>query len=694
MIVSAKLMLISLIYKCCKMLYVNTRRYVQRFDLSKHYTSIEALKKPFLVNLETPFNHYYNIYHTMKNYLLLLFAFILSFTGYTQSQAPDFTMDDLNGNTHSLYADYLDQGKTVFISIGAAWNIWDTTWIGTGVMNDFHATYVGNDAVLLFIEADPFTEDMDLYGGGQYFDIVTGNDYPIINAPGSFVDDYEVAFYPSIRVICPDGSMYSDAVEQDMGWGAYETSDDIALKMFEKCGTLLLDNTNGIVTTVFQDDNADCIYDASVESYMPDIAVEVSGANGTITRYTNDAGISNTIVPTGTFDVSAIAPNSLWNTCNSPQTVIFPNVGDIEEVNLGIEPEIECTLLSTTVGCPWLRRCFESNIYIEFCNEGTEASTSTLLDVILDEHLEYISANYPLLGQNGQTLTFDIGTLNPWECGKIVLVVVPDCDVDLGTLQCIQSFIYPTEDCDSGDFHSDRQCSEIVGAYDPNDKRAFPLSGSDEYRILPDATIRYMIRFQNSGTDTAFNIVILDEISENMNLSTFRKISSSHDCYAEINEDRELRFFFDNIMLPDSNVNLIGSNGFVSFTMSMVDGLVNDDVITNEADIFFDFNDPIRTNTTTHIVDDGISSTDDIELYDFRISPNPVANTLIVELEKQDEIMVNAQILGIDGRQLREVELDTRQSKLDVSQLSNGIYFIKISDREGTNTIKKFIVQR
>ena len=629
----------------------------------------------------------------MKKCLFFLFAFVLSIVGYSQSQAPDFTMDDLIGNSHSLYADYLDQGKTVFISIGASWNIWDSVWTGSGVMNDFHATYVGDDAALLFIEADPTTDDAALNGAGNNYDLVTGNDYPIINAGPDFITDYEVAFYPSIRIICPDGTMYSDNDDQEVGYGAYETAEDIALMMFNKCGTLLLDNTNGIVTTVFQDDNADCIYDAAVENYMPEIAVVVSGPNGTTTRYTNDVGVSNSIVQTGDYDVSAIAPNFLWNACNSPLTVSFPGVGDIEEIDLGIEAEIDCTLLSTTVGCPWLRRCFDSNIYIEFCNEGTQASANTLLDVVLGEYLEYIDASYPLISQNGQTLTFDIGTLNPWECGKIVITVKPDCDVDLGTVQCIESFIYPTMDCDIGNYHSDSQCSEIVGAYDPNDKRAFPLSGSDEYRILPDATIRYMIRFQNSGTDTAFNIVILDKISENMNLSTFRRISSSHDCYAEINDDRELRFFFDNIMLPDSNVNLIGSNGYVSFTMDMVDGLVNDDLITNEADIFFDFNDPIRTNTTTHIVDDG-SAYNDIEEYNFSISPNPVNNRLIISLESEADGYVNAQILGLDGRLIIEQELIDRKSTMDVSPLLNGIYFVKISDREGTSTVQKFIVQR
>jgi len=228
----------------------------------------------------------------MKNNLYILLLSFFSIGAFAQTTAPDFTYNDLNGNSHSLYADYLNQGKTVFISIGAAWNPWDSVWVGSGTMNDFHNSYVGDEAALLFIEADPGTTDSDLSGGGQFFDLVSGNDYPIINAPQEFAELYQVQFYPSIRIICPDGTMYSDNDSMsDVGYGNYQNAEDIATKLFDKCGTQLFNNRNVISATVFLDDNADCIKDAA-EDILPDVAVEVTGSNGTITRYTNTLGTS------------------------------------------------------------------------------------------------------------------------------------------------------------------------------------------------------------------------------------------------------------------------------------------------------------------------------------------------------------------------------------------------------------------
>ncbi|MBK9106499.1 MAG: redoxin domain-containing protein [Saprospiraceae bacterium] len=51
----------------------------------------------------------------MRTILLLIFtSFQLILTAQT---APDFTVTDIHGQVHHLYADYLNQGKTVVIKI-------------------------------------------------------------------------------------------------------------------------------------------------------------------------------------------------------------------------------------------------------------------------------------------------------------------------------------------------------------------------------------------------------------------------------------------------------------------------------------------------------------------------------------------------------------------------------------------------
>jgi len=628
----------------------------------------------------------------MKKPLLsfLLFCSFAISGIFAQTQADDWTMEDINGNSHSLYADYLDQGTTVFISLAASWNPWDSVWTQSYVMEDFHNEFAGDDAVILFIEADPTTSVADVMGQGtDNFDLVTGFSYPIFNAPQDVIDGFNLAFYPSIRIICPDGTMYDDG-NFELHYGSFEEAEDIANKMFELCGTSF-DSKNRLFVDIHADDNTDCINDAT-EIGIPNVAVEYSGNGNVITKYSDHTGQARTLLNSGDYSVSVNAPNNLWDVCNNPQDVSFPNTGEMETINFGLQAISDCVYLSTTVSSPRFRRCFDSYIYVTYCNEGTEAADNAYVEVELDDFLEYVDADVAPSSVQGQNLTFDLGTLDPWECGTIVITVLPDCDIDLGREQCVSSVIFPQEACDPRNKLFDTECQEIIGAYDPNDKRAFPYLGSDDYKILPDTSIRYQIRFQNTGTDTAFNVVVLDKISDNLDLSSFEKLSSSHPCNVEINDARELRFYFDNIMLPDSFVNEPGSNGFVTFRLAMKTGLVNGNKIENFADIFFDFNDAIRTNITVHTVDDGIVSTSDTEPNRFKISPNPAKDFITITTENTKG-MVTLEILTISGRSVMVKDMLATKENIDIANLSSGLYIIKLKELHGNVSVQKLIIE-
>ena len=153
----------------------------------------------------------------MRIKLLLPFSAILFFsifvTDHLQAQVPNFTLTDIDGVEHDLYEDYLDQGKTVLLSFGAVWNPWDTVWVGSGVLQEFQEDYVSTgDAVVLFI--DPFNSTADDFAGttsnGLGYDFVEEANFPLISTGDDIIDDFEVQFFPSIRIICPDGAAFSD----------------------------------------------------------------------------------------------------------------------------------------------------------------------------------------------------------------------------------------------------------------------------------------------------------------------------------------------------------------------------------------------------------------------------------------------------------------------------------------------------
>ncbi|MFK8006653.1 MAG: T9SS type A sorting domain-containing protein [Saprospiraceae bacterium] len=159
---------------------------------------------------------------------------------------------------------------------------------------------------------------------------------------------------------------------------------------------------------------------------------------------------------------------------------------------------------------------------------------------------------------------------------------------------------YPMDD---GNYFIDEDCQENIGAYDPNIKVAYPTGYFSEHFIANSDEIEYHIRFQNTGTDTAFTVVLRDTLSSFLDITTIQFGTSSHHYESEILENGILKFTFDNILLPDSNVNLIASNGFVKFKIGLKENLIPGTVINNSAGIYFDFNAPIITENVFHTIE-------------------------------------------------------------------------------------------
>ncbi|MEX2484172.1 MAG: T9SS type A sorting domain-containing protein [Brumimicrobium sp.] len=161
---------------------------------------------------------------------------------------------------------------------------------------------------------------------------------------------------------------------------------------------------------------------------------------------------------------------------------------------------------------------------------------------------------------------------------------------------------------DDADPVVDIYCGVVTGSYDPNDKRGFPLGVTNQNNIQPNQQLQYVVRFQNTGTDTAFTVVIRDTLDTDLNIFTVTPGVSSHNYTFRKYGPRVLEWTFDDIMLPDSTTNEPESNGFVTFTVDQVPDLPNGTIINNQADIYFDFNAPIITNETDHLINDMIES--------------------------------------------------------------------------------------
>lgn len=164
--------------------------------------------------------------------------------------------------------------------------------------------------------------------------------------------------------------------------------------------------------------------------------------------------------------------------------------------------------------------------------------------------------------------------------------------------QPFQTGIVTQNPFDEGDPFIAIDCQENIGSWDPNDIRVFPKGQGPEQLVDADTELEYHIRFQNTGTDTAFRVLIRDTLPlDLLDLSSLQVGAHSHALEWWVNGDGILHFEFAPIALPDSTSNEAASHGFVRFKIRQHEGNLPGTLINNRAAIYFDFNEPVITNT-------------------------------------------------------------------------------------------------
>ena len=237
---------------------------------------------------------------------------------------------------------------------------------------------------------------------------------------------------------------------------------------------------------------------------------------------------------------------------------------------------------------------------------------------------------------------------------------------------------FPQDDADPV---VDIYCGVVTGSYDPNDKTGYPIGQTDQKYIQPNQQLQYVIRFQNTGTDTAFTVVIRDTLDFDLNIFTVTAGVSSHPYTFRMYGPRVLEWTFNNINLPDSTTDQEGSNGFVTFHVEQVPNLAPGTEITNDADIYFDFNDPITTNTTMHRIYEGFVSVLNIEDLtqegkSLLVFPNPTSHSITIKGETN--MNQSFQLFDQMGREVFKGKLTGTETEVNLSSLSKGMYLLKI----------------
>lgn len=136
---------------------------------------------------------------------------------------------------------------------------------------------------------------------------------------------------------------------------------------------------------------------------------------------------------------------------------------------------------------------------------------------------------------------------------------------------------------------------KVRASHDPNDKLVLPEGDMTPAQVAAMPWISYTIRFQNTGTAPATDVVVRDTLSSHLAWSTLQTVASSDPYTIEGGGHGAVAWRFTNINLADSATNEPASHGFVTFRILPQSGLVVGDSIRNRASIYFDFNTPVVT---------------------------------------------------------------------------------------------------
>ncbi|MFK8006088.1 MAG: T9SS type A sorting domain-containing protein [Saprospiraceae bacterium] len=411
-----------------------------------------------------------------------------------------------------------------------------------------------------------------------------------------------------------------------------------------------------------------------------------------------------------TFDLGNIP----WGDCNFFNVnVLLGDTTDCDAIPLGTTHCVEAHIYPDSICLPsgsWSgasvevdANCSGDTISFFIQNVGTATTQTNLQYIVVEDDVILFEGNFTLdpmeneiilIPTNGSTFRLEAEQEPNHPGMSMPSVTVEGCTVNptltLGFLNIFSE--------DDGDTFIDIDCRENVGAYDPNDKMGFPLGYGSENYINRGQDIEYQIRFQNTGTDTAFNIVVVDTLSEFLDITTVRPGASSHPYQFDISTGGRLSFTFSNIMLPDSFVNEPTSNGFVRFKVSQKHNLDLGTQILNSAAIYFDFNAPILTNQTLHTIGENfvivsIESPSEKSLGQVNTHPNPFTQFVNFEIEGLEIKNGNFKLFDAMGRLLREQKFSNNTFTFQKKDLQAGMYFFTIEENGQLISNGKLIAQ-
>lgn len=424
------------------------------------------------------------------------------------------------------------------------------------------------------------------------------------------------------------------------------------------------------------------------DAYYPGIKILVNDGSATGATFTNVSGNYTFYTQSGNYTITPQLENAFFTATPASATVTFDELNGTTQTQnfciapVGIHKDLEIAIVSSQPARPG----FDASYVITYKNKGNQTLSGTINLAFNDTVLDFISSNPATTSQSMGNLNWDFSNLQPFESRNITFTVnangpMETPPVNINDLLNYTATISPAAN-DETPLDNVFTLSEMVtGSFDPNDKTC--LEGTT---IAPENIgkyVHYLIRFQNSGTAPAENVVIKDVIdTTKFDMASLQFTSASHPQTTKITGNK-VEFYFQNINLPAEQDDEPGSHGFVAFKIKTNSNLVLGNTISNIADIFFDYNFPITTNPAESTF--ATLATNDFENTTVSLQPNPVTDKLHISAKDQ---ITSIMVYDVQGRLIQTNIEHSNAVILDLSKQNGGVYFVKIQTEKGVKTEK------
>jgi uncharacterized repeat protein (TIGR01451 family) len=465
----------------------------------------------------------------------------------------------------------------------------------------------------------------------------------------------------------------------------------------------VLDTCGNIQGDLYIDNNSNCVFDAG-DSALAWVGLFVSDlSSGWYTYgYADANGHYSFSVASGNYSIDLdnymINLGLLVPTCPSAgSATVTVTSNNTVTADFAMTCPVSHDLSGHFSFWPGFWPSYTTNIYLGVTNMSC-SSVPGSVTFILDPLLHYVGVCDTIINPtvNGDTLTWTFNSQSSyyywyyWYQNSGCIEVQGDPSLQLGDTVCLTMIVDPI----AGDINpinnTIQRCVPALVALDPNIKEVSP-SGAGPLGYIPQLTpLNYTINFQNTGTAPARDIFVLDSLDSDLDLSTLSVTGSSHPMSIAILPGNVLRFYFDEINLPDSTSDEAHSHGWVTYRIVPKNNLANGTPIQNKAGIYFDFNPPVITNSTLNTIYDPASVQEITNTNEFTVHPIPADQVLNLELSN----VINGTVVlaDISGRILRSENISSSAITITTSDLADGVYLISIHD--GTSVLtKKIVVQ-